>query len=134
MDLDINSRNADNYIEINGKPVKMVTHVDSSGNLTNPATSENQINLQSILESVKTTQEEIKSLNETILELVSRLSVLSAVKGISADLRVTPLSTPNMSTLTTLSNITSIGGSNANTVVEDIMNISAQLSNINNIV
>lgn len=44
MDLDISSRNADNYIEINGKPVKMVTHVDSSGNLTNPATSDNQTN------------------------------------------------------------------------------------------
>lgn len=94
------------------------------------ATSDNQTNLQSILEAVKTTQEEIHSLNETILELVSRLSVLGAVKGTSADLRVTPLSTPNM---TTLGNITSIGGSNANTIVEDVMNISAQLSNINNI-
>jgi len=131
MDNDINSRNSDNYVDINGSPVKRVVNIDQLGNLTNPATSDNQINLQSILEAVETTQEEIKSLNETILELVSRLSVLGAVKGVSGDLRVTPLSTPNMSTLT---NVAQIGGSVANTVVEDIMNISAQLSNINNIV
>jgi len=44
MDLDINSRNSDNYIEIGGKPHKRVVGVDSSGNLVNPATSDNQTN------------------------------------------------------------------------------------------
>jgi hypothetical protein len=44
MDFDVNSRNYENYVDINGKPVKRVTSVDSTGNLTNPATSDNQTN------------------------------------------------------------------------------------------
>ena len=44
MDKDINDRNYNNYEEVGGKPTKRVIGLDSSGNLVNPATSDNQTN------------------------------------------------------------------------------------------
>jgi hypothetical protein len=44
MDKDINDRNYNNFEDIGGKPTKRVIPVDSSGNLVNPATSDNQTN------------------------------------------------------------------------------------------
>lgn len=44
MDKDINDRNYNNFEDIGGKPTKRVIPIDSSGNLVNPATSDNQTN------------------------------------------------------------------------------------------
>jgi hypothetical protein len=76
---------------------------------------------------------------DALYELTARLDFLAAVRGVSADLRVTPLSTPNMallttvSTLSTLSNLVAIGGWNANTEVKNWDNLTAINSNINNV-
>jgi hypothetical protein len=65
-----------------------------------------------------------------LYEISTRLEFLSAVRGVSADLRVSPLSTPNM---VTLSNIGAFGGWSANTTIKDWSNLTAINSNINNV-
>jgi hypothetical protein len=67
---------------------------------------------------------------DALYEISTRLEFLAAVRGISADLRVTPLSTPNMSTL---SNLSALGGWSANTEVKNWDNLTAINSNINNV-
>lgn len=53
MDQDINSRNSDNYVDINGKPVKRVTNVDViTGEEITPATETTQLQNQSFLEGI----------------------------------------------------------------------------------
>lgn len=70
----------------------------------------------------------------TLNEILSRIGNLSSAKGIVSDIRVTPLTTPNMSTLTTLTTLTNFGTSlPANTVGWSMQNINAVLSNINNV-
>lgn len=103
-----------------------VANVDSSGRLA--------VSLSGA--SIEITQTEIKSLIETLQELTSRLSVLSAFKGVNESLRVTPIS--SVSTAVT-GPITS-----ANSIAEKVVagvgytqrvateNISAVLGNINN--
>lgn len=74
---------------------------------------------------------------DALFELIKRLDFLPAVRGIAADIRVTPLSTPNMSTLTTVSTVsnqTSIGGYNAASLVPNWQNTLAVQSNINNVI
>lgn len=76
------------------------------------------------------------SLIETMQELVSRISFLAGVRGSSADLRVTPLSLPTLSavtTVSTLTNQTNIGGFSASTIVGATQNNIAIQSNINNV-
>lgn len=68
-----------------------------------------------------------------LYEVARKLDFLNAVRGVSADLRVSPLSTPNMSTLTTLSNLASLSGWGTATMVKDFDNLTAINSNINNI-
>lgn len=73
---------------------------------------------------------------DALYELTNRLSVLPNVKGVSSDLRVTPLSLPtlaNVTTVATVANQTSIGGFNVNTYIKDADNTVAVLSNINNV-
>lgn len=70
---------------------------------------------------------------DALYEISTRLEFLAAVRGVSADLRVSPLSTPNMATLTTLSNLAAIGGWSANTEVKNWDNLTAINSNINNV-
>lgn len=70
---------------------------------------------------------------DALYELTARLDFLAAVRGVSADLRVSPLSTPNMATLTTLSNLAAIGGWSSNPAIKDWDNLTAINSNINNV-
>lgn len=87
-------------------------------------------------EQIRQLAEFQNQLAETMMMLLSQITTIAAARGSSADLRVTPLTTPNMSTLTTLTtcgNLSQIGALNANDIVSDIQNISAQLSNIGNI-
>lgn len=73
---------------------------------------------------------------EALYSLVTRLEFLQTVQGTAADLRVTPLSLPTLSSVTTvstLSNIAAIGGFSANTEVKNFDNLTAINSNINNI-
>lgn len=65
-----------------------------------------------------------------IYDMVKHLEVLSHAKGAFADIRVTPTVTPNMSTL---SNISSLGGYSAGSLMKDLDNLSAINSNINNV-
>jgi hypothetical protein len=67
---------------------------------------------------------------DALYEISTRLEFLSAVRGVSADLRVSPLSTPNMSNL---SNVGAFGGWSANTTIKDWSNLTAINSNINNV-
>ena len=68
-----------------------------------------------------------------LFEVARKLDFLNAVRGSFADLRVTPTATPNMSTLTTLGNIGAVGGFSANTQIKNFDNLTAIMSNINNI-
>lgn len=81
------------------------------------------------------------SVEESIQELVSRLSFLAAVRGTAADIRVTLLSgvltsvgtVTTVTTVSTVSNQTNMGGYNAALPVIANVNMAAVLSNINNI-
>ena len=65
-----------------------------------------------------------------LYDMVKHLEVLSYSKGTFADIRVTPTVTPNMSTL---SNISSLGGYSAGSLMKDLDNLSAINSNIYNV-
>jgi len=67
---------------------------------------------------------------DALYEVAARIDFLAAVRGVSADLRVTPLVTPNMSNL---SNLSAIGGWSANAAPKDWSNLTAINSNINNV-
>jgi hypothetical protein len=70
---------------------------------------------------------------DALYEVAARIDFLAAVRGVSADLRVTPLSTPNMSALTTLSNLAGLSGWGTGPLVKDFDNLTAINSNINNV-
>lgn len=116
--------------------VSMVEIIGADGVLKNPATEETlqEINTKISTEAKQDTQivnqDTLLALIETLQELCRNMASLASTKGIAADLRVTPLVTPNM---TTLGNITSIGGQPATGIVEDLGNTCAQF-NIDNIV
>lgn len=97
----------------------------------NTAAMSSTDSLQIFYENGKTPASD--ELIEAMYELINRLSFLSAVRGVSADLRVTPLATPNMGVLTTLSNLAGMAGYNTGPVVKDFDNITAINSNINNV-
>lgn len=92
---------------------------------SNPSTEEKQ-------DSQIALQETLQDLSNWIYDLIRLLAFLPSVRGTLADLRVTPLSTPNMSTLTTLSNQTSIWWFIATPQIPTMMNLSWQ-NNINNV-
>lgn len=74
-----------------------------------------------------------EELLDALYDLIQKLEFLPAIRGTSADIRVSPLSTPNMSTLSTLSNQAAMGGWSSNTQIKDLDNINAIQSNINNV-
>lgn len=95
---------------------------------SNPSTEEKQ-------DSQIALQETLQDLSNWIYDLTQLLAFLPSVRWVLADLRVTPLSTPNMSTLTTLttlSNQTSIWWFIATPQIPAMMNLSWQ-NNINNV-
>lgn len=67
---------------------------------------------------------------DALFELIARLDFLPAVRGVSADLRVTPLSTPNMAALTSLNQL---AGWPTNGIPANMQNSIAVMSNINNV-
>lgn len=79
-----------------------------------------------------TLQETLNNLTNWIYDLTQLLAFLPSVRWVLADLRVTPLSTPNMNTLSTLSNQTSIWWFIATPQIPAMMNLSWQ-NNINNV-
>lgn len=84
-------------------------------------------------------QTDLNDLVYALHELISRLAFLPLTKGVNGEIRVTPLSTPNMgtlstlTTLTTLANQANIGGYPANQQIPSLVNMTAK-SNIDNIV
>jgi len=98
---------------------------------TPPSTPSYNIKLQIFIDDEK--KGASNEVLDALYEISTRLEFLAAVRGVSADLRVSPLSTPNMATLTTLSNLAAIGGWSSNTQVKDWDNLTAINSNINNV-
>lgn len=80
----------------------------------------------------------VNSLNGTIQELLSRLTVLSAVKGVNESIRVTPISsqstavTGTLTGVTTVTNLTNFGPAPAREMSDDMNNLMVTLCNINN--
>jgi hypothetical protein len=75
-----------------------------------------------------------------IYEMLEKLSFLTSVRGVSADLRTTVLNTVaatissgTLTALTTLGNQSAIGGFQANAQIPAIQNIATAQGNINNI-
>lgn len=89
---------------------------------TGAATSANQATLESLV--------------ETLQELISRLAVLSAVKGVNESLRVTPISMPSTAVTGPITSALSIAekalGGISYTQRTAIENMTAVLANINN--
>ena len=89
----------------------------------------------------ETTQVTLRQLLEGILEAIQSVKILGAVRGTSADLRVTAVggtvttvtTVSTVSTVSTVANQTSIGGFAANQIVPSQQNLVAVMSNINNI-
>lgn len=113
----------DEYVDVkvtHGGALKTESEVvNSSWNVINPSSEERQVDLQ--------------NLTEALYELVSRLEFLPSIRWVSADIRVTPTATPNMATLTTLSNLAAIWWYSSNNHIPWVMNNIAVISNINNI-
>lgn len=78
-------------------------------------------------------QTDLNDLIYVLQDIVARLAFLPLTKGVNGEIRVTPLSTPNMSTLTTLANQTNIGGYPANQQIPSLVNMTAK-ANIDNII
>jgi len=83
--------------------------------------------------TVLVNQSTLIDLTQALYELIERLTFLTSVRWVAWDLRVTPLSTPNMATLTTLTNMASVWGYLANPQIPWMMNNTAIQSNITNI-
>lgn len=116
---------------IEAKQDQQISHMETS--LANETEiKENQI-------SQLNEQVDLKDLVWALFELVARLDFLPMVKWVSADIRVTPLSTPNMATLSTLTtcgtltNQQQMWGFWSNQQIPSLVNMTAQ-TNINNIV
>ncbi len=103
---------------VNNVHAKKVWNLDAEGNLINPNTEETQLQVQSLLETIKDT--------------LNLLSTLASTKGIASDVRTTLLS-GTLTTLTTLTSMTNIAGLSAINVVPNLQNLTAIQSNINNI-
>lgn len=91
------------------------------------------------LAASEATLQTISNLQEALFELIARLDFLPSVRGLLADLRVTPTGTVtvagSLTTLTTVTNVTSVnqlGGWPTNAAVPAISNTTAILGNINN--
>lgn len=81
-------------------------------------------------------QTDLNDLIYVLQDLVARLAFLPLTKGVNGEIRVTPLSIPNMATLsnlTTLGNQAQIGGWNANQQIPSLVNMTAK-ANIDNII
>lgn len=80
---------------------------------------------------------EDNELLSSIYEIANRLSVLTAVRGVAADLRTTVVNTVpttiSSGTVTTVSAVTNLSTFNAANTVPNINNTTTVLSNINNI-
>ena len=72
------------------------------------------------------------STQDTLKDIKSAVNALASAKGAVADLRVTLLSGV-VTTVTTVTGLTNIGGFSANTIVRDIGNVNVILTNLNNI-
>lgn len=84
---------------------------------------------------------QFKTTLDTISEYVSRLWFLAEVRWVLNDIRVTPTGTVTVAwTVTatvanaTISNQTAIWGYQANTQIQNMMNIEATLANIDNLI
>jgi hypothetical protein len=88
MDKDINDRNYNNFEDIGGKPTKRVIPVDSSGNLVNPATSDNQTNGSQKTQIVETIPTDSTKLNGSVAiteVIVGTVTTKTIVKTIGTD-------------------------------------------------
>lgn len=81
---------------------------------------------------------QFKTTLDTMLEYVSRLWYLAEARWVLNDIRVTPTGTVTTTvlsgTITTLANQTAIWGYQANTQIQNMMNIEATLANIDNLI
>lgn len=72
----------------------------------------------------------VVELIETMRYLIKTLAVIGNAQGVVADLRVTPLSLP---TLATVTNLNQLGGITTINMPDNLQNIAAVNSNINNV-
>ena len=72
----------------------------------------------------------IVELIETMRYLIKVLAVIGNAQGVAADIRVTPLSLPTLSTVT---NLNQLGGITTVNMPDNLQNIAAINSNINNV-
>jgi len=77
---------------------------------------------------------QFKTTLDTMLEYISRLWFLAEVRGNVNDIRVTPTGTVTVAWTVTVANQTAIWGYQANTQIQNIMNIEATLANIDNLI
>lgn len=75
---------------------------------------------------------QFKTTLDTMLEYVSRLWYLAEARWVLNDIRVTPTGTVPVNW--TISNQTAIWGYQANTQIQNMMNIEATLANIDNLI
>jgi len=114
-----------------------------SGNIITLEYDTAAMNANDVLQIIYDDSED-SEIKQALYEVAERLSFLAGVKGVLADLRVTPTGTVtiagNITTVTTVttvgtvSNQTSIGGFSANQQIPSSQNTAAVLSNINNII
>lgn len=124
--------------------------LNSSNSVINPSTSEGQENIVTAIENIsiappvggatEAKQDSLETLTQALYELVERLTFLTWVRWVLADLRVTPTWNVGVTwtltwvtTVTTLSNMGSVWWYLANPQIPWMMNNAAIVSNINNI-
>lgn len=127
---------------------------DSSNSLINPATEEGLQDIVTAIGSISIpapvggATEEKQDINNDLVnalyELVARLDFLPSIRGTLADIRVTNTGgTVGVSSLPTLATVTTVGtvsnqsavwGIQANQQIPSLVNSTAYLGNINNIV
>lgn len=129
---------------------KEVNILDVSNAKINPATEEGIQEVVTAIEgitipppvgwSTEAKQDSLETLTQALYELVERLTFLTWVRWVLADLRVTPTWNVGVTwtltwvtTVTTLSNMSSVWGYLANPQIPWMMNNTAIQSNITNI-
>lgn len=75
----------------------------------------------------------IVELIETMRYLIKVLAVIGNAQGVVADIRVTPLSIPTVANVTTLTTLNQLGGITTVNMPDNLQNIAAINSNINNV-
>jgi transcriptional regulator with PAS, ATPase and Fis domain len=138
MDIDINQRNYDNYEDILGKPHKRVVLSSNSGDLVNPATSDNQTNGSQKTQVVDSSGNSITS-DDNKLDVMAELipvfrSLLLAITNPSyVDKSANQMRSQVTGSLTTVTNLTNLGSFPADHL-QRMNNMTAWATNIRSLI